>query len=446
MDSSINLHAKMKKIVLSITISLFTTCSFAQITILPGDQIINKSMLKLGITTMDYSIHRNGKITLVGKYEVAVKSDNKALEVFTTLSKNDKSFPKIKHLVCDANSLKPIICKTLSIDSKLELKFSDKITGFEEERGSETKTTINEKMKDGYFDINTYPYILPALPLTEGFRAKIPVYNYSAINEAEKFSTVIILNVKSDIYYATFTGNHNVWQVIVLDNTSQKTTTYFIDKETRKLWEILYSDANGDLNVFTNNESDYNPLKNKFDKDATLDLVTKGKAVIKGQAFARDNKNALVLLNKTIVSADKKQFAVKGTKIILTPYTAYFEEWNKANEPKKNSLYIPPALPLPKGAELCFIETTVIDDEGHFEFSNLKPGKYLLTTIFKFDHASHSTSVVGYEDYYRNGYYQGTSTLTNTNYFDVVADATIKKIVEVKNDAEIVTVKLKKAL
>jgi hypothetical protein len=436
----------MKKIILFALIQILTFKVFAQQIILPGDALINKSLLKFGITTMDYSIHSKGNIRLVGNYEIAIKYDNKTLEVYTTLSNKDKTFPKLKHIVSDANSFKPISLELLTIESKLELKFSDKITGFQQERSSKTKTTINDKMKDGYFDINTFPYILPALPLTEGFRAKIPVYNYNGISEAEKFSNLIILSVKSDVHYATFTGNHNVWQVIVFEDASQKTISYFIDKETGKFWKILYSNDDGDLNVFTNNESDYNPLKNKFDKEATLNLVTKGKSVIKGQAFARDNKNSLAVLGVKVLNTDKKQFADKGTKIILTPYTAYFEEWNKANEPKKNSLYTPPTLPLPKGAELCIIETNVIDDEGNFEFLNLMPGKYLITTTFEFNHLASKTTVIGYNEYFTNGYYTGSSAVTNTEHYDMSVNAKIKKIVEITKDGEIVTVKLKKSL
>lgn len=435
----------MKKILLSITICLFTIESFAQITILPNDKIINKSLFKFGITAMDYSIQSNGNISLVGKYEIAINYDNKALEVYTSLTKNDGGFPELKHTVSDANTLKPISLESLNIDSRLELKFSDEITGFQQGSGSKTKTSINEKMKEGYFDINTIPYILPALPLKENFKAKIPVYNYYANNENEKFTAVTIIDVQTDIHYATYTGNHNVWRAVIFDNTTQKSTSYFIDKVTGKFWKILYSDHNGDLHVFTNNESDYNPLKNKFDKEATLNLVTKGNAVIKGQAFARDNKNSISVLGAKVVNTDKKQFAEKGTKIILTPYTPYFEEWNKANEPKKNSVYTPPTLPLPKGAELCVIETTVMDDEGHFEFSQLMPSKYLITTAFEFSHAASTTTVIGYNDYFTNGYYTGSNVVTNTEHYNMNINAKVKKIVEISKEGEIVILKLKKS-
>lgn len=434
----------MKKITLSILISLFTIDSFAQITILPNDQIINKSLLKFGIITMDYSIQSNGNISLEGKYEIAINSDNKILEVYTMLNNKNKYFNKLTHSVSDANSLKPISLQSINSNNQLELKFSDEVTGFQQDTGDATKTMIKEKMKDGYFDINFYPYILPALPLAENFKAKIPVYNYNANSEDKKFATVRIIDVKSDVHNATFTGDHNVWRVLVLDDVSQKTTSYFIDKETRTFWKILYNE-NGDLHIFTNNESDFNPLKNKFDKTATLNLVTKGKSVIKGQAFARDDKNSIGVLGVKVANVDKKQFADKGVKIILTPYTPYFEEWNKANEPKKNSVYTAPVLPLPKGAELCIIETTVIDDEGHFEFSNLMPGKYLITTAFEFNHAASITNVIGYNEYFTNGYYLGSTDITKTEHYNMNINAKIKKLVEIKKDGEIVKVKLKKS-
>jgi hypothetical protein len=434
----------MKKIILSITICLFTIQSFAQITVIaPGDKRIDKAKLKdFSNITMDYTRRgADARSRLIGKYEITQKYDNKTLEVITALNYENKSIPKLKHIVANADNFNPISLQFLNMYMILELNFSNKITGVEQASGSEVKTPFTEEMKDGYFDNNIIPYLLPALPLKEGFRAKLPVYNYFAKNQDDKFYNAIIIGVNSEVKYSHFTGNHNVWQVMVLDDDTKETTTYFIEKETGKLWEIFHKDSDGDYNVFTYNESDYNPLKNKFNKEETLKLVTNGKSIIKGQAFARDNNNKVYGVNLA-----KKQFAPKGTIIVLIPYTPYFEEWNNANQQKKNSLYTPPTLPLPKGAEKCIIETKVIDDEGHFEFSKLMPGKFLITTTFDFGHTAYNTTVVGYTDYFYNGYYNGSTEITNTESYGVTLDAKIKKVGEIKKDGETIEIKMKRSL
>jgi hypothetical protein len=434
----------MKKLILLALIQFFTFNVLAQQTILPGDVSINKSLLKSNTTNMEYSILQNEKYVLIGNYKMEVEFNNQLLDIHSTFTLKNKTIFSKSHIIADGNSFKPISLESQRSDRTINLNFSNDITGVIEDHGQGKKTKINEKSTGAYFDITTYPYILPALPLKEGFRAKIPVYNYEAPSTDKKYSNAIIVGVTPDTYYSLYTGNHKVWNVAVLEEGTNQIISFIIDQETGKFWKVLIRTADEKHIEMKNTESDYNPLKSKFDKQTTLNLVTKGKSVIKGQAFARDNKGGVSLVGKTILNLDKKQLAGKGTKIILTPYTEYFKELNKVNEANYKKFMQP--LPLPEGAEECLKETTVYDDEGHFEFSNLMPGKYLLTTVFLFDHAASSTSVVGYSDYYTNGYYQGSSAITNTHYFDVALDAKIRKLVEINKDGEIVIVKLKKTL
>ncbi|PSL34964.1 hypothetical protein [Chitinophaga ginsengisoli] len=91
----------------------------------------------------------------------------------------------------------------------------------------------------------------------------------------------------------------------------------------------------------------------------------------------------------------------------------------------------------------CIKTTTVYDDEGHFEFTSLMPGDYLLYTEFVYVYKGTRTEVVGYTDTYINGIFQGTSA--NTKSYDVAVNvgATIKKVVTIKSDGDKIEVKLK---
>ena len=101
-------------------------------------------------------------------------------------------------------------------------------------------------------------------------------------------------------------------------------------------------------------------------------------------------------------------------------------------------------IPLPKGANECIKESEVYDNNGNFEFVNLMPGEYLLTTKFIYGHSATATDVVGATDTYINGLYQGTSYNTVSYSFIVEATANVKKTVTIKKDGEKVSVKLKK--
>ncbi len=420
-------------------------CSLAQTKILPGDPSINKSLLKSSTTIMDYSSSQNGSpLTLVGNYKIEVAYDNQTLDVKTTFSFKNKDNPWTDHFVANGNTFKPISVVSQRSTRNLNLNFAKEISGSIQDHYSGMKTTIKEKSKTDFFDISIYPFILPALPLAEGYKATIPVFDYEAIDMNKRFCNVLISGVYVDEHRSNFSGMHKVWRVEVYEEGSQQTLRYFIDQKTGKLWKLYFGAPDGIIVELKNNESDYNPLKSKFDKEAALKLITQGKSIIKGQAFAKDNKNGGALQGMAVLNLNKKQVAAQGTKIVLTPYTAYFKEWNKTNE--ANYKKIIPPLPLPEGAEECFIETTIYDDEGHFEFKNLMPGDYLITTVFEYEHSATSTSVVGYTDYYTNGIYQGSNEITNSQNFIADVKAKIKKIVTVKNDGEVVEIKLKKTL
>jgi hypothetical protein len=236
------------------------------------------------------------------------------------------------------------------------------------------------------------------------------------------------------------TGEHKVWLVNVWEEVKKERYLYYIDKDTRRLWMVeIFS--NGQHIIIIDKETDYNPYTNKFDKDATLPLIKNGNGVILGRAFARDNQSAIKGL--AVLNMNKKQYAGSGTSIILIPYTDFFKEWVKLNESsrKKGKSY-----PLPKEASECIKVASVYDDEGHFEFTGLMPGDYMLYTEFGYVHTATRTEVIGYTDTYINGMFQGSTARTNSYSYGTNATAGIKKVVTIKKDGEKLEVKLKKTL
>ena len=132
-----------------------------------------------------------------------------------------------------------------------------------------------------------------------------------------------------------------------------------------------------------------------------------------------------------------------GTTVLLIPYTDFFKEWIKLNEASRKKGR---AIPLPKEATDCIKVTTVYDSEGHFEFTNLLPGDFLLYTEFGYVHTSIRSEVTGYTDTYINGLYQGSRENTTVNSYNTNAGSSVKKIVTIKSDGAKVEVKLKKTL
>lgn len=433
----------MKKVILLLFIQAFGINCLSQTKILPSDNSIDKALLKSDSYTMSYSIKQNGSFIEIGAYETIITNEGNKFDVKTTLSFHNSEIVWKDHFIADATSFKPISSTSeRSGDRTLTLNFSDKIVG-EIRNKNGKKTPINERTNEEFFDIATYPYILKALPLKSSYKATIPVYDYEAVAVSNRFCNVIIKEVKSDLFVSDLTGEHQVWKVSVFEESTAHNFQYYIDKSNRKIWKIDIVSAKGDVILLKNKETDFNPFKNMFDKEETLKLVNNGSSTVEGVAFARDNENEGALKGIAILNINKKQYAPKGTTIVLMPYTAYYKEWIELNK-KQAKIKNAQAIPLPKDAFDCLKFTAVYDDDGHFEFTNLMKGEYLLSTSFGYNHTTRRTEVAGVSDVYYKGNYVGSNVYTSVFSYSVAGKANVQKVVIVEKNEEKLQVKLKK--
>ena len=419
--------------------------SLAQTKISLGDKSIDKSLLKSDSYVMGYSIKKNDTYIEIGNYETKITTDNKRFDVKTTLLFHNSDIQWKDHFIADANSFGPISSNSnRSGDRNLTLTFSNTITG-EFQNKSGNKTPIKENRNENFFDISIYPFILKALPLDSGYKATIPVYDYEALEANNRFCNVVIKEVKTDLYISDFTGEHKVWKVSVYEESTKNNLHYYIDKSTRKFWKISIVSNKGDSILLKNKETDFNPFQNIFNKEETLKLVNEGNTTIEGVAFARDNENEGAFKGMAVLNINKKQFAPKGTTIVLMPYTAYYKEWMELNK-KQAKIKNAKPIPLPKEAFDCFKFTTIYDDDGHFEFTNLMPGEYLLSTSFGYSHTSRRSEVSGTTDVYYKGNYVGSNVYTSVFSYSVAGQANVQKVITIEKNGEKLQVKLKKTL
>lgn len=420
--------------------------SLAQTKILPGDKSIDKTFLKSDSFTMGYSIKQNGTYFEIGNYETKITVDNQKFDVKTILVFHNSEIRWKDHFIADSNSFSPISYSSdRNGDRSLTLSFANTITGEFQNNKSGKKTPIKENKKEDFFDISIYPFILKALPLESGYKATIPVYDYEAVDVNKRFCNIVIKEVKTDLYISDFTGEHKVWKVSVFEESTKHNFQYYIDKTTREIWKIDIKSNKGDSILLKNKEINFNPFQNIFNKEETLKLVNDGNTTIEGIAFARDNENEGALKGMAILNINKKQFAPKGTTVVLMPYTAYFKEWMELNK-KQAKIKNAKPIPLPKEAFECFKFTAIYDDDGNFEFTNLMPGEYLLSTSFGYTHTSKRTEVTGMSDVYYKGNYVGSNVYTSVFSYSVAGQANVQKVITVEKDGEKLQVKLKKTL
>ncbi|ULT27275.1 hypothetical protein KUH03_11255 [Sphingobacterium sp. E70] len=143
-----------------------------------------------------------------------------------------------------------------------------------------------------------------------------------------------IKEVKSYSYGSPKTGKHDSWLITLLEeNTGQSIIMSWTRKTAvygngRCLWAMVRE-------ITVNEELDYQPIKNRFNKEQAVQQISNGNSVIVGTAYARSSSGKRLA---GLVNTAKKQYAPKGTEIMLFPNSAYYEEWlevNKKSESKR---------------------------------------------------------------------------------------------------------------
>ncbi|HEX2848227.1 MAG TPA: hypothetical protein VHN59_16905 [Chitinophagaceae bacterium] len=412
----------------------------AQSLIKPGDNSFDKNFIKSTHYEMAYFAVSGRQTVEISSFDVEVKVNGKTISVYTRINSPAGNSIWSDTSIADILTLKPIYRSSNNSDKQYHIKYGTAIEGDYHDKRSNKSSQIRDKNKGDFFDSFIYPYLLGALPLTSGYKVILPVYEFKP--EAKSMiSNTRITEVKSSMYRSEITGEHAVWQVSVFEEGTSVKYEYYIDKESRKLWKVEILASNGKQYLLVDKELDYNPFTAIFDKDQTYKMVSAGSGTISGQIYARDNQNSLKGI--AILNINKKQYAQQGTTVILIPYTDYFKEWVSLNEKLRKKGR---AVPISKEAAECIKITSVYDNDGNFEFTNLMPGEYYLFTEFGYTHTASRTEVVGYTDIYINGFFQGSTANTEVYKYNTNVKAAVKKIVTIKKEGDKVTVKLKKTL
>lgn len=169
-----------------------------------------------------------------------------------------------------------------------------------------------------------------------------------------------------------------------------------------------------------------------------MEYPFKGSSSIKGVAYAKDN--SAPIKGMALVNINPKQFAPKGTVVVLMPCDDYFTNWiatNRSNKKEGRSLE-----PVKDDAKNKVLSTEVYNDKGAFRFNNIAEGKYWLVTYFGYTRVKSSTQIVGYRDSYNAyGAYLGSAPIEQIFHYYKGDAAYIEKVVELAGDETKVVLK-----
>ncbi|MNI05888.1 hypothetical protein D3C73_588550 [compost metagenome] len=338
----------------------------------------------------------------------------------------------------NGSTLKSISYASDAKKTKLNLNFGETITGNYYSKETKKDKKLNLRPTEPFIDFNWTDHLMGTLPLDVGYKARIPQFYYNDESNVQ-VEYYTIKEVKSYSYGSPKTGKHDSWLITLLEENTGAIYNYVVDKKDRRLWQREMSMGNGKWEITVNEELDYQPIKNRFNKEQAIQQISNGNSVIIGTAYARSSSGKRLA---GLVNTAKKQYAPKGTEIMLFPNSVYYEEWLEVNKKIRKQKKVA-EVPLDADFGHSVKRTKVYDDEGHFEFAELMPGNYIIMTSFDFSNSYNYSYVSGYTNYYNYWGYTGSTTNYGTARSSYIDKANIEKRITIDKDGEKKEVNLK---
>lgn len=430
----------MRNFLLITTLFCSSSYLWAQKQIGPGNSDINNTYLKKEKSLYTIYYVKDSKWDVKGTYTKDQLIEGNNLIVTTNyIDDKDKWYRKT---ISTANfkTLAPTTFLSESTSKKIDVKFgnpiSAKLVDLKDSKNSRSETL---NLKENFFDYHIIEPLLSSLPLKTGYKVTIPTFYYSGNPKEEQLGDYVIQEVKSYEYQSPKTGKHPSWLISLLEKSSNSVYYYIVDKQDHRLWQREMFVGDGVWEICANEELDYQPIKNKFDQKDALDKVNNGNSSIIGTAFARDHAKGGI----SIVNINKAQYAPKGTEITLIVNSPYIKEWKEVNKKIRKEKKVS-EVPIDKNVSSTIKIAKVYDDKGHFEFTNLKPGEYILMTTFGFTH-KYSYSYQSGTSYlmHPSGAVLGSNPVYSSASGATNSVAEIEKVVTIKQNGEEVKVNLK---
>jgi hypothetical protein len=165
-----------------------------------------------------------------------------------------------------------------------------------------------------------------------------------------------------------------------------------------------------------------------FDSLQAKKMLARGKGTIKGVAYTKAKNNMGIKAGARIYA--------NQMKVVLLPVTPYFEDWYKMRKDKEN-LRKRRYVHLSTDAYKYRLEA-ITNSDGEFTFPEMKPGRYFLQGFLNW------TSNGYYNEYTGAAYnsYGGRTNYYEQKTYSVGHEDRIEEFVEVKEDGQVVKVKL----
>lgn len=227
------------KSILTTILAIVTIAANAQMGVTLGKNSFQKKWLKNETYQMIwYAISDTAKLE-IGKVSTQIKIDKKNITIVTHVNLKNMKTPWVDSTIAKISTLEPIHHGSYNMQRDMVLNFGKIVTGFYNDKTKQQLTIISDTTVGDYFDSNLYPSLIGWLPLKEGYKEDISIYDYNPSNKIGVIKARVN-EVKSGTYNSISSGAKSVWIVTLTDeiNTGKNDNTiYYIDKADRRLWK-----------------------------------------------------------------------------------------------------------------------------------------------------------------------------------------------------------------
>lgn len=229
----------MKSLLPLVLLAIAPFVGTTQNTLTPSAKSFEKKWIKNTSYQMTWFALKDTAKFEMGKVITQISIDKKNLLVVTNVNMKNMKTTWVDSTIAEIKTLQPIRHTSLNIQRDMILNFGKVVTGTYNDKMKKEKSVINDTTKTAYFDSNLYPVLIGWLPLAEGYKQDISIYDY---NPSAKIGIIkaYVKNVSSGTYQTDLNGARNVWVVTVSDeigNGENGVSTYYFDKVDRKLWK-----------------------------------------------------------------------------------------------------------------------------------------------------------------------------------------------------------------
>lgn len=227
------------KLIITTIFAMLCSGVNAQTILVPGKSSFEKKWVKNDSYQMTWFALKDTAKFEIGEVSTRISSDDKNITVVTAVKMKNSQAPWVDTTVADVSTLSPVRHASYNMQRDMLLNFGKIVTGFYNDKLKQKQTIISDTTVTAYFDSNIYPVLLTWLPLTDGYKQSISIYDY---NPSKKVGVIkaFVKQVTSGIYESSKSGRIDVWVVTVVDeigNNDKDFMTYYIDKKDRTLWK-----------------------------------------------------------------------------------------------------------------------------------------------------------------------------------------------------------------